>query len=95
MDIRKISQLAQLMSAHDLSEISFESADVKLLLKRGHLAEALATPLRAAAGSTPAATPAGWRNRSSNCHPPRHEPGGGVSSEVSPQQFKSTTDGHR
>ena len=56
MDIRKISQLAQLMSTHDLSEISIENADLKLLLKRGRLAEALATPLLTAAGtSVPAA----------------------------------------
>jgi acetyl-CoA carboxylase biotin carboxyl carrier protein len=48
MDIRKISQLAQLMSAHDLSEISFESADLKLMLKRGRLMEALAAPVLAA-----------------------------------------------
>lgn len=71
MDIRKIAQLAQLMSAHELSEISYEDADLKLLLKRGRLAEALAAPApapaaaplpaaAAAASSTPAApVPAG------------------------------------
>jgi acetyl-CoA carboxylase biotin carboxyl carrier protein len=59
MDIRKISQLAQLMTAHDLSEISFESADVKLMLKRGRLVEALAAPVLAAAGTAvPTAAPA-------------------------------------
>ena len=59
MDIRKISQLAQLMSRHDLSEISVESADVKLTLKRGRLVEALVTPVLATAGTSAAATAAG------------------------------------
>ena len=54
MDIRKISQLAQLMSTHDLAEISFESADVKLLLKRGRLVETLAAPAPVAAAALPA-----------------------------------------
>jgi acetyl-CoA carboxylase biotin carboxyl carrier protein len=50
MDIRKISQLAQLMSTHDLSEVSFESAEVKLTLKRGRLLDAVASAASAVAG---------------------------------------------
>jgi acetyl-CoA carboxylase biotin carboxyl carrier protein len=56
MDIRKISQLAQLMSTHELSEISFESADVKLLLRRGRLLEVGAAPAPLVSGPLPVAT---------------------------------------
>jgi acetyl-CoA carboxylase biotin carboxyl carrier protein len=56
MDTRKIAQLAQLMSTHDLAEISLETADVKLVLKRGRLVETLATPMLAVGGmAAPAA----------------------------------------
>lgn len=59
MDIRKISQLAQLMSTHDLAEISLESADVKLLLKRGRLVETFTAPAPVAAATLPAASAVG------------------------------------
>jgi len=65
MDTRRIAQLAQLMSRHELTEICIEDADLKLTLKRGRAAEAGAAPLlaaslAAAAGSqVPAVSAAG------------------------------------
>ncbi len=69
MESRKIAQLARLMAAHDLSEITLESEGEKLTLKRGRqgdavLAPVLASPPVAAAapaapGQAPAAAPAG------------------------------------
>jgi acetyl-CoA carboxylase biotin carboxyl carrier protein len=47
MDVRSIAQLARLMSAHDLSELSYESADLKLMLKRGRVVEAVGAPMLA------------------------------------------------
>ncbi len=41
MDNRRIAQLAQVMSAHDLTELSVETADVKLVMRRGRVAEAV------------------------------------------------------
>lgn len=59
MDIRKISQLAQVMTTHDLTEVTVETADLKLSLRRGRVVEAVAMPLaREAAPVTPAAAPA-------------------------------------
>lgn len=59
MDIRKITQLAQLMSAHDLSEVSVETADITLVLRRGRVMEAVApAPVANVLTAGPAAAPA-------------------------------------
>ena len=58
MDVRRITQLAKLMSAHDLSELSLESADLKLMLKRGRVVESVAAPLAAPVALAPVALPA-------------------------------------
>ena len=58
MDNRRIAQLAQLMSAHDLSELSMETADVKLVMRRGRVVEAVAAapaPVALPAAGAPAA----------------------------------------
>jgi len=63
MDVRKITQLAQVMSTHDLAEISIETADLKLSLRRGRFTEIVAAPVRTealptAAAAAPAVPPA-------------------------------------
>ena len=61
MDNRRIAQLAQLMSAHDLSELSMETADVKLVMRRGRVVEAVAAapaPVALPAAGAPAAAAA-------------------------------------
>jgi acetyl-CoA carboxylase biotin carboxyl carrier protein len=61
MDTRRIAQLAQVMSRHELTEISIENADLKVTLKRGRLAEAAVGPMLAAplAAQAPAVVAAG------------------------------------
>lgn len=59
MDIRQISQLARVMTTHDLTEVTLETADLKLSLRRGRVVEAVAMPMvREAAPVAPAAASA-------------------------------------
>jgi len=60
MDTRKIAQLAQVMSTHELTEISLETGDLKLTLKRGRVYEAVPASVLAAPASAqaPAVAPA-------------------------------------
>jgi len=55
MDNRRIAQLAQVMSAHDLTELSVETADVKLVMRRGRVAEAVVAAAAPAVMAMPAA----------------------------------------
>jgi acetyl-CoA carboxylase biotin carboxyl carrier protein len=59
MDTRKIAQLARLMGTYELSEITIESADQKLTLKRGRPLDPLGGPVLAAqaVGSVPCPSP--------------------------------------
>ncbi|NLF18069.1 MAG: acetyl-CoA carboxylase biotin carboxyl carrier protein [Lentisphaerae bacterium] len=54
MDNRRIAQLAQVMSAHDLTELSVETADVKLVMRRGRVAEAVVAAAAPAVMAMPA-----------------------------------------
>jgi acetyl-CoA carboxylase biotin carboxyl carrier protein len=59
MNIEEISQVAELMSKHDLTEFVVESDEMKLVLKRGGVAVPMMAPAVAAApAAAPVAAPA-------------------------------------
>ncbi len=57
MNIKEISQVAELMSQHDLTEFVVESDDLKLVIKRGSV-QATVVAAAPVASSLPAAAPA-------------------------------------